>query len=111
MIKDDGTIIFGSGTIIVSNTYNMLILQHVEPKQVIGESPEGEYDIIETIKIKFQGDMIILKKHLLSVTVENPIVTIRGYILDFTNYNPTSVNIVLDAIKRLIANAKVQLCA
>lgn len=111
MINKDGTIVFGLGTVIVSNLHDTILFQHVQPKQVIGESPTSDYDIIETIIIKYLNDFLEFKKKLRKVTEENNTFKFRCYSFDFSTYNPTSVKVVLAAINRVERNVMMILCA
>lgn len=104
----ENKIIFGKGTIAVSSdtTFRSLILEYLEPPSPVGsEITKDEYEKKTTLGKKiftYRDDMNDLMNELKEVSSENPIIEFRGYLLDFSNFNPDSVRIVKEHLKKAI---------
>lgn len=96
----ENTIKFGHGTIVVgADRYSRtLTLEHTEPPIAVGSKvyPE-DYDKLakhEKLYFQYKQDMRVLMDDLKKVSAENPIIEFRGYIFDFTKFNPESVRVL-----------------
>ena len=76
----------------------------IKPPQEIGESIRGKKcDVEKEICFKTTYEEICkLEKELLNINSTNSIIDFSDYILDFSNYNPKSVNVVLKGVMQAI---------
>ncbi len=98
---DGKTIKFGYGTVCVGNNYSDLTFRTIKPPQEIGAS------LTCTAEIEYWNDVITIsmaehyhrlkEKLTAALEVNDPcIVVIDDYVLDFTNYNSESIEVVLE---------------
>lgn len=105
---EDNIIKFGYGTILVeSNSFcKILIIKHIQPPVEIGnyltEKEEKDLELIQNIEFRYATDMKILYQQLLELEQYNYRLLFRGYVLDFTNYNPKSVDVFKKGLKKVI---------
>lgn len=94
MIKDK-TIYFGYGDIAVGSTFDgYLTLQWFKPPQEVGSTITGKEVIwlSEEIKLKVTSEDL---KNIDNINEEsNKQLIIGDYVLDFSNYNSTSIKVV-----------------
>ena len=112
MIK--GNIIkFGYGDILVGCYCNVdddwdkfnLHLTSIKPPQEIGESVIGkEYDILEDLFISANSEEIFRLRGILSEIFQSSskVINFKNYVLDFTEYNKKSVDVVIRATDQAI---------
>lgn len=104
MIKDN-IIYFGYGDIAVNcDNSGKITFQQFKPNQDIGSSLnkdlEGFEYLSELITLNFNRKDY---DDLLNITSSlGKIFELDGYILDFTNYNQSSVNVVLHAMRKAL---------
>jgi len=99
----DGNVIkFGYGTVAVANNYSDVVFTAIKPPQEVGRqlqcTDELEYDYKTRIKISMAEHYHELKEKLKAVLQINDscVVTVAGYTFDFSNFNPISVEVILD---------------
>lgn len=93
MIKNK-TIYFGYGDVLVgSNIFYKLTLTEIETPKEIGKPPEGEYKEIQTINLTVDYNDLKEAKRILNREINS--IKIGEYILDFSNYNKKSVDVLI----------------
>ena len=102
MIKNN-TIYFGHGTVGVYSTSMRLVFEELRPPQEIGQSLK-DMDCERLNKIEISADyneFIELQNKLekLNENSDNKRIVFKSYILDFTEYNFKSVEVVLKHIE------------
>ena len=97
---------FGYGSIMVGQCdfTRTLKLSHIIPPLEVGQSVKesDNVTILETIEFKFENDMVDLLLKLTEIEEGSKQVEFRGYLLDFTNYNVESVNVLKKALNTVI---------
>lgn len=111
MIKGD-RIMFGYGDVAVASSKIMSYIEfvNIKPPQEIGiclDVVEGiEYGLCVRLK---EDNSFDLYKLIKTVTEENNIVEFKGYVLDFSNYNSKSIDVVLQHARNMV-NTMVLAC-
>lgn len=88
---------FGYGSVAVGadRTMRILTLEYIEPPAPVGSQLKNDDYKNRTklgkVRFCFKEDMRELRTELKSVSAENPFIEFRGYIFDFSNFNPDSV--------------------
>jgi hypothetical protein len=103
----DKTIKFGYGSILVGYKNGFVTLEHIKPPKEIGKSllSQDVTDIVTINKVKFQCDldMFSLIKKLDGINEQSLKLEFRGYVFDFTKYNPKSLEAVRSGFKHALS--------
>ncbi|WP_088363163.1 hypothetical protein [Bacillus cereus] len=93
---------FGYGTMSIGADSFTSTLQifHIQPPGTIGEYINNkDVQIIDSIFFRYDsssGDMKAFIQELQNTTPEKPFVQFRGYTFDFTNFNPRSIEVLIE---------------
>lgn len=101
------TIKFGYGTVLIGSCSlsKLMTFQHIQPPKPIGDLKDVDLSdviVLEEVEFEYQSDMRTLRTELDSLPEENLFLEFRGYILDFSNYNEESVNMLRRSLNQVI---------
>lgn len=101
MIREN-RIIFGYGSVLTGRD-GALTFEYIQPSAIVGESVKiSEYEVLDRVRITVDRDFFVLRDRLKELTPSESNIEFRGYILDFSNFNLKSIEIVLKAVNSLI---------
>ena len=105
MEKKKDIIKFGYGNIVPQPHWDCITFLKFTPNVEVGQHMPSDAEIINSIDMKLSlGDAFKLEGKLKKLkfqddkTIDDKTIDFNDCILDFTNYNPKSVNIVLKAL-------------
>lgn len=91
---------FGFGSIAVGHDMDnySLRISHTLDNGPVGNTLDERIGDIVYIGFPFGDDFVLLENQLRTVSEENPLFHFRGYVFDFSHYNPVSVQMVIKRI-------------
>ena len=99
-------IIFGYGTTLIHGSWysSVLTISSIYPPKEIGlEITDSEsYETIETVKFKYEADMLEFYNQVKMLSEDNPIIKFREYTFDFTKFNKKSVKVLKNKLDNVI---------
>ncbi|KON87383.1 hypothetical protein AF332_11470 [Sporosarcina globispora] len=104
---EGNTIKFGHGTVLVysSQLTRKVILEFIQPPKPVGKLIKEDIEdvvVLDSITFDYGKDMKPFYEELQQVSENNTILEFRGYVFDFSNYNPASVEVLMGGFKRAI---------
>ena len=97
---------FGKGNIVIkSGLTNEFTINYIESYEKIGwinYSKFRDLKVVESIRFKYDKDMLNLLEELKSIPHKKQLIEFREYKFDFTNYKKESLAVLRRAVKNTI---------